>query len=80
MKRKFTPRGFEDFATLTDSHENNIVVRESSEVGEPRVWIFCHNTLGDGDNTPYLSVEQAQELARGLMRFVRRSEKEALPV
>ena len=78
MKRKFTPRGFEDFATLTDSHENNIVVRESSGVGEPRVWIFCHNSnVPLTDAAPYLNAAQAQKLARGLMRFVRRSEKEA---
>ena len=71
-KRKFTPRGFEDFATFVDSHENNIVVRESSEIGDPRVWVFCHPVGSRLDeDTPYLSVDQARELARGLLKFVR---------
>ena len=72
-KRKFTPRGFEDFATLTDSHENTITVRESSEVGDPRVWVYCHpvdvRIIG---TTPYLSAAQARELARGLLKFARK--------
>ena len=78
MKRKFTPRGFEDFTTLTDSHGNNIVVRESSEVGEPRVWVFCHPLgVALGDTSPYLNAAQARALARGLLRFARQCKREA---
>jgi hypothetical protein len=72
MKRKFTPRGFEDFAEFTDSYGSQVVVRESSIIGEPCVWVFCKNSgSGSANPSPHLTVEQAQLLVDGLQRFIR---------
>jgi hypothetical protein len=78
MTRKFTPQGFEDFATLVDSHGSNVVVRESSEAGAMHCWIFCH--VGDEgermNTTPHLTAAQARVVARGLLAFAKRARKE----
>jgi len=78
-ERKFTPRGFEDFGELTDTHGNKIKVRESSVydgqgVSDKCVWVFCHTPNRDAriDSTPYLNVAQAQQLVDALMAFVAR--------
>lgn len=76
-ERSFTQRGFENFATFTDSHGNDVVVRESSEIGEPCVWVFCGHGVGDVAPRPsaHLTKEQARSLAEALMQFVNREEE-----
>jgi hypothetical protein len=75
MKRKFTPRGFEDFAEFTDSYGSQVVVRESSIIGEPCIWVFCKRGIGsvDPDPSPHLTVAQAQLLVDGLQKFILRA-------
>lgn len=81
MTRDLTPRGFENYGRLTDDHGNEIVVRESSEVGPPRAWVFCNPKTEPEhpmfttriDITPYLNREQARQLARALLLFARRT-------
>lgn len=68
--RRFTPRGFEDFAQLIDSHGNQVTVRESSTL-DGHVHLFCHR-LDAGvyaATSPYLNAEQAREVACGLTTF-----------
>lgn len=52
--RRFTQRGFEEFCRLVDTRGTEVVVRESSQIGEPCVWIFANKlprdpgAMGDG--------------------------------
>jgi hypothetical protein len=72
----FTPRGFEDFVHMTDEHDNDITIRESSVFPPQAVWVFCHPKNDKSkDATPYLTKEQAVELAKGLLRFAQKEEK-----
>ena len=78
---RYTQRGFAVFAEFQDSAGQSVRVQESSEIGEPRCWIFTH--FSDGSSIqkhppspegytvaePYLSREQARELARALLVF-----------
>ena len=72
-----TQRGFRDFASFKDSHGNPVTVRESSQVGEPCVWVFCHHEQIFGchvDTAPHLNAAQARVLAEALMEFARKEE------
>jgi hypothetical protein len=74
MKRRFTSRGFEDFAEFTDSYGSQVVVRESSIIGEPCIWVFCKNSgSGSANPSPHLTVAQAQLLVDGLQKFILRA-------
>jgi hypothetical protein len=82
--RSFTPRGFEDFADLIDTHGQQIVVRESSSLA-PRVWIFVHSKELDPHllvNGAHLDPDQALVVAAALVEFASRhtprTEKEAV--
>jgi hypothetical protein len=77
-ERTFTPRGFEDFTKFKDANGADVVLRESSEVGPMRAWLFCHvgeEGKGRVDRTPYLDATQALELASGLLSFVIRAKE-----
>ncbi len=70
--RFFTPRGFENFATITDTHHNLISVRESSQLEEPCVWVFSRaneGIAGRALTSLHLNVSQARELAAALLAF-----------
>lgn len=77
-----TERGFENFDTLLDTHHNLISVRESSQMGEPCVWVFSRaneDVAGLAITSPHLNAAQARTLATALLAFaakVRRSEEE----
>lgn len=68
---RFTQRGFENFAKFVDTHCNLIVVRESSQVGEPCVWIFsrANDDVAGLYTAPYLNAAQCRTLAAALMAF-----------
>lgn len=70
-ERKFTPRGFEDFAEFTDSHGSTVVVRESSVSDGPCVWVLCYKGPEGSrwECTPHLDVVQARKLAMALTAF-----------
>ena len=76
MSRVFTERGFEDFIEFRDSYNSKIVIRESSAVGEPHVWIFCKDNPNIPEPSPYLNVEQAKKVIDGLLAFIDRTESE----
>jgi hypothetical protein len=86
MKKVFTNRGFEDFATVpADRYGNKVVVRESSLASEACVWIFCNPGKSwqermDSDKargvevtqpSPHLTVEQAKLVRNALNRFIK---------
>jgi len=61
-------RGFSGYGGTTDEKGMRLSVQESSEVGRPRIHLY----IGDQyEVCPYLNAEQALELAKALLRFVR---------
>lgn len=76
-EKRYTSRGFRDFLDMTDAHGSNINVRQCSEIGEPKVWVFVRDP---GDNpAANLTVEQAESLAAALTEFVREARDGSLP-
>jgi len=74
---RLTQRGFAVYGEFTDSRGQDVRVQESSEVGEPRCWVFCDRD-GEGGTihlgkvlafSPYLTVVGARELAAALLAF-----------
>ncbi len=43
--KRFTPRGFADYAAVVDGYGQTVTVRQSSAV-DPAVWIFCKGADG----------------------------------
>ena len=78
---RFTNRGFENFAKFTDTHHNLIVVRESSQIGAPCVWIFSRandDAAGLACTAPHLNAAQCRTLAAALIEFADKAEAEVV--
>lgn len=71
--RETTERGFINYNNFKDTYGSEIVLRESSAVGEQKLWIFCKNESWDNPS-PHINAEQAKLLIKGLERFVRDAE------
>ena len=79
MMERFTQRGFENFTKFVDTHHNLVIVRESSQVGEPCVWIFSRandDIAGLAITAPHLNAAQCRMLAAALMAFADKVETE----
>jgi hypothetical protein len=80
---KTTARGFKIYGELKDGRGCGIKVQESSAVGSPQVYVWCHNDAGayhttpkDGDVPMHINVEQAKQLIDILEDFVDDAESE----
>jgi len=78
---RYTERGFAVYCEFQDAAGQSVRVQESSEIGDPRCWVFTtfadgssiqrHDPSPDGYTVaePYLSRKQARKLARALLAF-----------
>ena len=72
-------RGLYDFAVIRECYGGTLTVRQSSGVGEPRVWLFTSNAEGEDGvfhlgawqaHHPLLGVREATILRDALDRFI----------
>lgn len=68
---KRTERGFIIYSEIRDSYKNEVRVVQSSKVGGPYVWIFCHHPKDpDKATSPHLSIGQAKRIRDALTKFI----------
>lgn len=77
--KKYTNRGFRNYADAKDSYGINYVIRESSASGQRRVWLFVHDEkhyykdeVTGSDIAPalHLTEAQAKRVINALQKFV----------
>lgn len=69
MKRN--DRGLMDYTQFKDQYGNIVVVRRSSLATKRCVWIFCKKKETDNsDQSPHLTVKQAEMVIKALQKFV----------
>jgi len=72
--KKYTNRGFKNYADIHHDYGGRVTVRESSSAEKKAVWIFIDNTesphLQETKTSAHLTVPQARKIRDALDKFI----------